>query len=169
LNKSTTRRPIYRGGGSIGIAACARSTLLAGKHPDDPDRAVLTQVKNNLGPRGPALGYRVTSKGPFATIAWDGATNVTPEDLCRDVRNDPASQLAEAWLKDLLSNGPVPAAEIEAKALAQDLGYRTIQAVKKKLNIDSRRVIIDGKPVWEWLPPGGAAELPNLEPLPAVA
>ncbi len=152
LNKSPTRRPIYRGGGSIGIAACARSTLLAGKHPDDPDRCVLTQVKNNLGPRGPALGYGVTANGPFAAVAWDGPTNVTPEDLCRDDRHDPASKLAETWLKEVLSKGPVPAAEIEAKALAHGFGYRTIQFVKKRLKIDSRRIVIDGKQMWEWLP-----------------
>src|SRR5262249_19077317 len=40
---------IYRGGGSIGIIAATRSALLVGRSPDDPDRRVIAQTKNNLG------------------------------------------------------------------------------------------------------------------------
>ena len=91
--------------------------LLAGRHPVDPDRRVLTHVKNNLGPEGPSLSYRLVTSGGVPTVAWDGPTNLTADDLCRgDKVSDGASAEAGKWLKELLKDGPVLAATVEAEA-----------------------------------------------------
>ncbi len=166
LNKAGgRRRAIYRGTGSIGIAGTARSVLLAGRHPDDPDRRVLAHVKNNLGEEGPSLGYRLVAADGVPTVAWDGPTNLTADDLCREDECEGASRLAKQWLRELLANGPVPAVVVEAEARKQGFGFRTLQFVKKRLGVESRRVVKDGQPMWEWMLPEGLFELPPLGPL----
>ncbi|HEY2787003.1 MAG TPA: AAA family ATPase [Fimbriiglobus sp.] len=162
LNKASGRRAIYRGSGSIGIAAAARSTLLAGKHPDDPDRRVLTQVKNNLGPEGPAIGFRLTPGFRIPTITWDGPTNLAPDDLVRNDASTGASKIAESWLRKLLAHGPVRATEVEAKALTQGISYATLRVVKKRLDVDSRRIEDGRKAYWAWDMPKQLPPLPDL-------
>src|SRR4051794_9137327 len=41
LNKTTLRRALYRGGGSIGLTGACRSAWLVGPDPHEPDRRVL--------------------------------------------------------------------------------------------------------------------------------
>jgi hypothetical protein len=61
LNKTRHFRSLYRGGGSIGFLAACRSAFLFARDPDDPQRAVMAQIKNNLAPREPSLAYRLHS------------------------------------------------------------------------------------------------------------
>lgn len=164
LNKSNGRRALYRGTGSIGIAATARSTLLAGRHPDDPDRRVLTHVKNNLGPEGPSLGYRLTTGPAGKVVAWDGATNVTADDVVReDAATAAASKLAEKWLKEMLTKGPVRATVIETAAAKAGICFRTLKKAKHKIGADSRLVHTETERYWEWLPREKEFGLPPLE------
>ena len=166
LNKSTGRRAIYRGTGSIGIAATARSTLLAGRHPDDPDRRVLTHVKNNLGPEGPSLGYRLVDGPAGKVILWDGATNLTADDVVReDAANATASKLAEKWLREQLANGPVRATAIESAAAKAGIGFKTLRKAKQKIGADSRLVHTETGRYWEWVPPEKEFGLAPLEDL----
>ena len=75
LNKAAGMNAVYRGGGSIGIIAAARSGLLVAKHPDNPEHErVLASTKSNLGPPMPALRYQLAT--PVKGIAeledlWD--------------------------------------------------------------------------------------------------
>jgi hypothetical protein len=173
LNKSDRGKSLYRGCGSIGIAAAGRSLLVAGRHPDDPDRAVLAMEKVNHGPRGRSLGYRIAEREGGVGVIWDGPSNLTAEDLCRlKAEDDGPSRRAERWLYDLLLNGAVPAARVEAEAEAAGIGFATLRTVKKKLGVESRKVTEGGKTRWEWgfpeseleaLPPLG--DLPPLPPL----
>ena len=61
LNKSGGSNAMYRGGGSIGIAAAARSILLAAVDPDDDsgNRRVLAVTGANLSAPPPALSYHL--------------------------------------------------------------------------------------------------------------
>ena len=165
LNKIFGRRALYRGTGSIGIAATARSTLLAGRHPDDPDRRVLTHVKNNLGPEGPSLGYRLTAGPTGKVVAWDGATNLTADDVVReDAATAGASKLAEKWLKETLAKGPVRATVIETEAAKMGIGFKTLRNAKKRIGADSRLVHTETERYWEWVPPEEfSCRLPPLD------
>lgn len=55
MNKSNRTKGIYRGLGSIDIAAVARSILLVGRDRNIPHYRVMLQIKNNLAPEGKAL------------------------------------------------------------------------------------------------------------------
>ena len=73
---------MYRGGGSIGIIAATRSTLLIAKCPHEPNLRVIAQVKSNLGPLAPSLLFEpVTGPDGVVQIEWRGECDYTPEDL----------------------------------------------------------------------------------------
>ncbi len=164
LNKKGGGKSVYRGSGSIGILGAVRSGLLAGRHPDDPDRRVLSATKANLGPAGPSLGYRLGERPGGFGVIWEGPTNLTADDLCRAGGDESGpGGAAEKWLHRLLAAGPVPAARVEAEARTAGIGYRTLWAVKKRLRVESRRVKRDGREYWEWGWP--ARHLTPLEPL----
>jgi hypothetical protein len=63
LNKTRSFRSLYRGGGSIGFLAACRSAFLFARDPDDPHRAVMAQIKNNLAPPQISLTYRLQASG----------------------------------------------------------------------------------------------------------
>src|SRR5262249_21774305 len=57
LNKKNGAAAIYRGGGSIAFIAAARSALVIGRHPDDPDIRVLASLKLNVGKKPAAVTF----------------------------------------------------------------------------------------------------------------
>ena len=61
LSKSQQDRPLYRMLGSVDFAAVARSVLLAGTDPSNPDRRAVVHLKSSLAPCGKAQGYSLTS------------------------------------------------------------------------------------------------------------
>lgn len=67
LNKGRDADPLRRLGGSIGLAAAARSLLLLARDPDDPEgeigaRRVLAHAKSNLGQLETSCAYRIEPK-----------------------------------------------------------------------------------------------------------
>jgi len=146
MNKSVGGNPLYRGGGSIGIIGAARAGLLAAPDPDDDGRRILAMTKSNLAAMPEALAYRLVTDDQHgvARVVWDGATGHTAADLLRVRRDDPDDQVsarsdAEEVLRDILSDGPVPARE--AKALARDAGIadRTLDRAREAIGAVTRR------------------------------
>lgn len=67
LNKGRDADPLRRLGGSIGLAAAARSLLLLARDPDDPEgeigaTRVLAHAKSNLGQLETSCAYRIETK-----------------------------------------------------------------------------------------------------------
>jgi RecA-family ATPase len=100
LNKSGEAKATYRGGGSIAIIAAARSTLLAGPHPDNDGERVLARIKNNLAPPSDAWVYRADAVedplNPGRTqprITWLRTERLSADDVLRgdDARRDAAA------------------------------------------------------------------------------
>ena len=57
----------------------------------------------------------------------------------------------------------MPAARVEAEAMAAGVSFATLRAAKKRLRVESRRVVQDGKATWEWTwPEDGLPELGEL-------
>ncbi len=78
LNKGSSENPLYRGGGSIGIIATARTGLLVTQHPSDENKRLLVSIKNNLSEKASNLVYQVIANANgIPTIQWLG-TNYDP-------------------------------------------------------------------------------------------
>jgi hypothetical protein len=157
LTKSGSRRALYRGGGSIGLLAACRSAWLIVEDPENSANRVLAQIKNNVGPPQPSLGYSILA-GPeqTPTIAWlPGFRPFEADDLLARLGSSRAfsSPFARAsnFLKDFLRDGPKTSREIWTAAGEFDLSKRTLKRAKKKLQIRSQRVRLDERSVSYWL------------------
>lgn len=166
LNKSEQGNPLYRGGGSIGIIGAARSGLLVGKSPHDPEHErVLAGIKSNLAAPRPALRYRLV-KAPAAEsgtpsrvmVDWRGECTLSASDLLRSADGDADERLALAeaqeWLRSMLASGPAPARDLLAKCKEIGVSERTLRRAKVALDVVSQRDAFGAQGSWSWaLPP----------------
>lgn len=152
LNKSGGGNPLYRGGGSIGLIAAARSGLIAARDPQDPDgtRRVLAVTKANLACRPPALSYRLEAADDVVRVAWEGETDHSAHDLLEIPTGDErtARDNAAEFLVAELSRGPRPVTELKEAAKDAGLSWRTIERAKRDLEITAEKDGFDGP--WTW-------------------
>ncbi len=163
LNKSESTDSLARVSGSVGFAAAARSVLILGRDPDDPDgergnRRVLAHAKCNLAPLAPSLQLRIEPRiieghdgTPIETsrLTVIGQSDRTAGDLLgQPVNSDELTARGEAreFLRTELADGPVAAKRLEATAKAADLSWRTVQRAKKQAGVRSRKVGTE----WMW-------------------
>jgi hypothetical protein len=171
LNKRDGSRSLYRGGGSIGFLGLCRSGWLIALDPEQPQRSVLAQLKNNLGPPQPSLAFTVVAQGNAPAIpSWLGPVAWTAQQLL--ARKGPVlpslrpCDRACDFLADALEEGPRTVRELWPLAQAQGLTERTLQRAKQQLEIRTVRVRVDGKHICYWLLPG--QDLPDSVPPDAV-
>jgi AAA domain len=73
LTKGTSHNALYRGAGSIGIIAAARTGLLVASDPSDETRRILATTKNNLSQRAPNLSYQIEANpAGIPSLHWLG-------------------------------------------------------------------------------------------------
>ena len=83
LNKGTSRNPIYRGGGSIGIIGAARPGCWPPMTPTTTTGAYW-QWSKATWPNGlESLAYKLVEAGDYgvARVQWDGQTHYTATSL----------------------------------------------------------------------------------------
>jgi len=71
LKKGTSHNALYRGAGSIGIIAAARTGLLVAQDPYDENKRILATTKNNLSQKAPHLSYQIVeNESGIPCIQW---------------------------------------------------------------------------------------------------
>ena len=156
LNKTGGGSPIYRGGGSIGIIGAARVGLLVGRDPEDEDRLVLASTKNNLAHRPESLAFRVVSAlvdPGTSIIEWEGPCSLSASDiLSTPGRGGSTTAVDEAveWLKEMLADGPRPAAEMYDAAEAAGIKKHALQRARRQVADTERTGGVSGSGFWVW-------------------
>jgi hypothetical protein len=141
LNKLVGGPALYRGGGSIGIIGAARSALLVGKHPANPEQKVLAPVKCNLCRKPSALTYSIeTAPNGASVIGWGEETTLTADDLLGHKRQGGgvAEQCAEE-LRVLLSDGPRAVEDVEAELKANGFTPNAIRQARRQTRATAKR------------------------------
>lgn len=158
LNKTANGNPLYRGGGSIGIIAAARSSLLVAPDPDDPDGRVrvLAITKSNLAAPSPSLRYRVIEKRPGVPgLEWLGESPQTAATLLAataDTREtQPELNAAATWLRELLAHGAMPAQRVLTDARHAGLAEKTLRRAAKQIGLKITKESFNGG--WMWALP----------------
>ncbi len=73
LTKGTSHNALYRGSGSIGIIAAARTGLLVAQDPSDENKRILATTKNNLSQRATNLSYQIEENASgIPSLHWLG-------------------------------------------------------------------------------------------------
>lgn len=145
--------------GSLAFVAAARIVLLAIKEDEEPDgRKLLLPVKNNIAARPDGLAYRlvqrIVSRDIVASYAvWDsGAITKTANEALADaaesIQTHNALREAKAFLRDVLSNGPMLKTAIEDAADGAGISERTLRRAKTDLKIIAEKQEFTGP--WQW-------------------
>jgi putative DNA primase/helicase len=154
LNKLAGGPALYRGGGSIAIVGGARTAMVLGRDPDDPQTRVLAMNKSNLGPRPKSLTLTLEpTAGDVHRIGWKGQTDLGADDILwhdhgkSQGRPDESVQDAMTFLRNLLAHGPQAVKMIRRDADDAGIAWRTLERAKVALRVDARR---EGG-VWLWV------------------
>jgi hypothetical protein len=167
LNKAAGGSALHRGSGSIALAGQARSVLLAGKDPQDPDRGrVLAGVKSNLGPLPRSRRFTVeaveTTVGPASRIAWGTECDTAADELVKppdpDDRRQGQRDRADDFLRTELAAGPKDWDALVAAAEASGLAEGTLRNARTRLGL-IKEFRGRNKIVWRLLGPGEFAPL----------
>lgn len=142
LNKGSGKG-IYRGLGSIDVAAAARSILMVGRDKDDPTIRVMAPVKSSLAPEGSSYAFRIDDGG----FHWIGKHDASAEELLSGGGlSDRKLERAKACLMMVLQSGDVISNDIFDQLKGIGIGKRTVETAKQELGILSYK---EGKN-WYW-------------------
>ncbi len=166
LTKGGMSKSIYRGQGSIDFTAAARSVLLAGCDPDNPQRKAFLQTKSNLAAIGPSVGYELKD----TCFNWTGESTLTAEQILSGGKKEPLPRdEAVTFLQEELANGLVPANQVKRDAKDVGIGEKTLERAKTRLGVESKRygkVGEKGGGAWFWELPGGSNGLDGQQMIP---
>ena len=145
MNKNAGGKVAYRGMGSIDFFAVARSVLLVGRVKGQENRRAMIQIKNNLAERGHAQSFVLTD----GVFTWKGDYDITEDELAGGFAPKTSKQ-EEA--KDLLvslscTTKEAAVSQIQEKARDRGISWRTMEMVKKELQIKSKKV----NNAWYWI------------------
>ena len=145
MNKNAGGKVAYRGMGSIDFFAVARSVLLVGRVKGQENRRAMIQIKNNLAERGHAKSFVLTD----GVFTWKGDYDITEDELAGGFAPKTSKQ-EEA--KDLLvslscTTKEAAVSQIQEKARDRAISWRTMEMVKKELQIKSKKV----NNAWYWI------------------
>lgn len=145
MNKNAGGKVVYRGMGSIDFFAVARSVLLVGRVKGQENRRAMIQIKNNLAERGHAKSFVLTD----GVFTWKGDYDITEDELAGGFAPKTSKQ-EEA--KDLLvslscTTKDAAVSQIQEKARDRGISWRTMEMVKKELQIKSKKV----NNAWYWI------------------
>jgi len=160
LSKAQSGRAIYRGMGSIDFTAAARSIMLAGQDPDQPEKRAIIHLKSSTAQEGPAIGFELSPEGFF----WTGLSDMTAGSLLKaDTQDEDKSAMSEAveFLSEVLSDGPVAAKQVLAEAEDLDISKRTLERAKTKLKV--RSIKEGGQWLWKAAKTAKNGEVENEE------
>jgi hypothetical protein len=167
LNKAGGSSANSRFIGSIAFVAAARAAFIVARDPDDAERRLFLPTKNNLGPEGSGLGFRIgTVETPGGILApmvmWDGVPVATTasEVLAggEQASGKSARDEAEEFLRSILALGPMAVKEIMAEAEGAGLAWRTVRRAKDRLDIQKHK---SGTGGWSWSRGKVATETPE--------
>jgi hypothetical protein len=166
LNKKAGGRSLYRGTGSIGLLGACRSGWLVAPDPEDANRRVLAQVKNNLAPAQPSLAFTLQAGERGGTeLRWLGHSALTADQLVAGGRR-PAQEIprdrARDFLEDFLRDGPQTSRALWEAAQRRRLSERTLYRARGELQIRVERVQLGTTRLDYWLLPG--QRLPSSVP-----
>lgn len=147
LNKNESSKDLYRGLGSIDIAASVRSVLQIDRLDKDSNVRCIKHIKSSLAPEGDVFGFEILKDG---FVEFIGSLDLRREqesiiDQSR-ISYDTKSSLAEKIILDTLCCDDMKYSEILQIIKKNDISVRTLNNAKKSLGVAS----IKKKDGWYW-------------------
>jgi hypothetical protein len=141
--RSDTNDALARIADSQGIPALARSVLIWGPSPDDPEGdqgtlKVLTRAKSNLARASSSLLFRIdetTIPGGITVprLVLVGESNVRAEDITADPETRTRTDEAIRFLEEILAGGSMPAEDIKTAADEADITPKCLRIARERV------------------------------------
>ena len=154
--KEEVKNKIYRGGGSIGIIAAARSALLVTPHSHSPGLRVLSTIKTNLStPPTPLLfgvervDYHDADEG-MPQIVWHGEQSEAAGRAATVPEKVSALEDAKEFLRESLGRRPQKSTQVYRDAHDSKISIATLLRAKTALNIKAVRDGFGDEGAWFW-------------------
>ena len=141
MNKSVGGKNLYRGLGSIDIAAIARSVLMVERDQDEPHIRYVIPIKSSLAPEGPAVAFSLDAHYGFSWLEPRENYSIQESELCTS-----KCKRTELMLQRLLCDGEMESKEVFNRMEIAGVSRRTVQKAKKNLNIEAIRM----NGAWYW-------------------
>lgn len=132
VTKGNSTRAAYRAMGSSDFVNAARSALLVGSDPDEPQNKALCHVKCNHGGLADPVGFEIDQVGQFL---WKEATGLTAARILGAESGEDeqqAGKLAEELLREMCKVERL-ASEVCAQAKSEGLSERTLYRAAARL------------------------------------
>jgi len=146
MNKMTSNtKGMYRGLGSIDIAAAVRSILLVGRDREHDNTRVMAHLKSSLAPEGTAIAFELDENG----FRWVGKYEMTVEELLYGIsseREPTKESQAIILITELLKNGEMPSSEIYKRLEEHGISKRTTENAKSRIGVVSTKK----SSAWTW-------------------
>ena len=143
MNKASGEKNLYRGLGSIDIAAIARSVLMISRDRNDSSIRYMFPVKSSLAPEGSTIAFSFNQK---TGLRWIGKCQVDREQIEDCDIDDSKRALARRIVFEMLCEQDTRSRDILNKLKLMGISERTINTAKKELGVTSYRK--DG--AWFW-------------------
>ncbi len=144
MNKCSTGKNLYRGLGSIDIAAIARSVLMIERDEVNSDLRYMFPVKSNLAPEGEKVAFILNMDVGFCwvgKIGQDCNKTAIGEDQIEG-----KLEKAVRVLRMILANHIVQSSEVITNLKQMGISERTVRMAKKELPIKA----IKRNNTWWW-------------------
>ena len=143
MNKASGEKNLYRGLGSIDIAAIARSVLMISRDKEDPRIRYMFPVKSSLAPEGATIGFTFEAR---RGIKWMETCSLDRSQIegCSIGGNKWA--VATRIISELLEGGDMRSCDMLHKLKVMGISERTAQSAKKKIGVSSYKK----DNVWFW-------------------
>lgn len=175
FSKGTAGREVTeRVTGSLAFGALARVVLAAAKRSeDDGGGRILARAKSNIGPDGGGFAYDLAPGTIEAhpdiavhVLQWGSAIEGSARDLLAsvedagDTEGRSATEEAQGWLIELLTAGPMKAADAQKEARQAGIADKPLRTARERLRIKPYRREFSGG--WWWsLPTAQDAQIPQ--------
>jgi RecA-family ATPase len=135
--KSASANEIHRVFGSVDITATARSVLRISKSEDDPDTRILSHIKSSVSRPSAPIAFRIEDNSP---ILYLGEYDCDGDFEFMEIADDYGKRAkATEIISTMLRDGAREGTEIFKACKEAGIGTRTVERVKKELNVRSGR------------------------------
>ena len=136
LNKSSGGKTLYRGLGSIDIAAIARSVLMIVRDEHNAEIRYMIPIKSNLAPQGSPIGFILDQNVGFH---WLGKCSLAFEELPVQTKSTSKKEMAKDLLRVMLSSVPVESKGVYERLQELDISERTVRTAAREMGVKSTK------------------------------
>lgn len=146
MNKANGTKGLYRGLGSIDIAAAVRSILLVGRDKENENTRVMAHMKSSLAPEGLPIAFELDRGNGFR---WIGCYDISIDDILNGTKPDreqTKEMQAISLMTEMLRDGDMPCNEVCKRLAEYNISSRTAQNAKQSAEVRSYK----SGAVWYW-------------------